>query len=100
MCGSLISDTGPGIPESELQQVFEPFFRLEKSRSRETGGTGLGLSIARTIIRAHGGDVALSNRAEGGLLATVTLPLEAANTPSREPSTAPERGAALAQNRP
>lgn len=96
----LISDTGPGIPESELQQVFEPFFRLEKSRSRETGGTGLGLSIARTIIRAHGGDVALSNRAEGGLLATVTLPLEAANTPGREPSTAPERGAVLAQNRP
>lgn len=73
----LVTDKGPGIPEADLQQVFEPFFRLEKSRSRETGGTGLGLSIARTIIRAHGGDVALSNRAEGGLLATVTLPLEA-----------------------
>lgn len=70
----LISDLGPGIPETELQQVFEPFFRLEKSRSRETGGTGLGLSIARTIIRAHGGDVTLANRAEGGLLATVSLP--------------------------
>lgn len=71
-----VADNGPGIPEAELEQVFEPFFRLEKSRSRETGGTGLGLSIARTIVRAHGGDVTLSNRAEGGLLVTVTLPLE------------------------
>ncbi|OWU72358.1 ATP-binding protein [Phaeobacter sp. 22II1-1F12B] len=71
-----VSDNGPGVPEAELEQVFEPFFRLEKSRSRETGGTGLGLSIARTIVRAHGGDVALTNRTEGGLLVTVTLPLE------------------------
>lgn len=72
----LVADNGPGIPEAELEQVFEPFFRLEKSRSRETGGTGLGLSIARTIIRAHGGEVTLANRAEGGLLVTITLPLE------------------------
>jgi signal transduction histidine kinase len=72
-----ISDDGPGIPETDLEQVFEPYFRLEKSRSKETGGTGLGLSIARTIVRAHGGDVSLSNRREGGLVATVTLPLEA-----------------------
>ena len=71
-----VSDNGPGVPEAELEQVFEPFFRLEKSRSRETGGTGLGLSIARTIVRAHGGDVALTNRTEVGLLVTVTLPLE------------------------
>ncbi|SEQ56238.1 ATP-binding protein [Thalassovita taeanensis] len=71
-----VSDNGPGVPEAELEQVFEPFFRLEKSRSRETGGTGLGLSIARTIVRAHGGEVALTNRTEGGLLVTVTLPLE------------------------
>jgi signal transduction histidine kinase len=71
-----ISDDGPGIAEAELEQVFEPFFRLEKSRSRETGGMGLGLSIARTILRAHGGDVRLSNRKAGGLVATVTLPLE------------------------
>ncbi|EAQ23373.1 ATP-binding protein, partial [Roseovarius sp. 217] len=66
-----VSDNGPGVPEAELEQVFEPFFRLEKSRSRETGGTGLGLSIARTIVRAHGGEVALTNRTEGGLLVTV-----------------------------
>ncbi|WP_425053819.1 ATP-binding protein [Psychromarinibacter sp. S121] len=77
----LISDTGPGIPEDQIEQVFEPFFRLEKSRSRETGGTGLGLSIARSIIRAHGGEVTLANRPEGGLVATVTLPREVAPGP-------------------
>ena len=69
-----IRDHGPGIPESELEKVFEPFFRLEGSRSRETGGTGLGLSIARNIARAHGGDVRLRNRGQGGLEAVLTLP--------------------------
>jgi signal transduction histidine kinase len=58
--------------------VFEPFVRLEGSRSRDTGGVGLGLAIARTIIQAHGGTVILRNRREGGLKAVVTLPMEAA----------------------
>ncbi len=70
----LIDDDGPGIPQAELERVFEPFHRLEPSRNRETGGTGLGLPIARNILRAHGGDVTLSNRPMGGLRATVTLP--------------------------
>lgn len=70
-----IEDDGPGIPEQDLDKVFDPFTRLETSRSRETGGIGLGLPIARAILRAHGGDVVLSNRAEGGLRATVQLPL-------------------------
>lgn len=69
-----ILDRGPGIPEAELPQAFEPFFRGEASRSRETGGTGLGLGIARNIARAHGGDLVLQNRAEGGLEAILTLP--------------------------
>ena len=69
-----IRDHGPGIPESELETVFEPFYRLERSRSRETGGTGLGLSIARNIARAHGGDVRLRNHPDGGLEAILTLP--------------------------
>jgi signal transduction histidine kinase len=55
----VVRDAGRGIPESELERVFEPFYRLERSRNRETGGTGLGLSIARAIARAHGGDVVL-----------------------------------------
>jgi signal transduction histidine kinase len=70
----LIEDDGPGLPEAALEQVFEPFFRLETSRSRETGGSGLGLAIARSIIREHGGEVTLANRPEGGLRATIRLP--------------------------
>jgi len=69
-----ILDDGPGIGEAELEQAFEPFFRGEASRSRETGGTGLGLGIARNIARAHGGDIVLRNHAEGGLEAILTLP--------------------------
>jgi signal transduction histidine kinase len=70
-----IADEGPGIPEEELQRVFEPFHRVESSRSRYTGGTGLGLGIARNLARAHGGEVHLHNRAGGkGLQAIVALP--------------------------
>ncbi len=69
-----VHDRGPGIPESERENVFRPFFRLEKSRNKRTGGIGLGLATARSIARAHGGDVVLANRPEGGLRATVTLP--------------------------
>lgn len=72
-----VHDDGPGIPEAELQRVFEPFFRLETSRSLETGGYGLGLAIARTIIRGHGGDIALQNRGQGGLCVTITIPISA-----------------------
>jgi signal transduction histidine kinase len=69
-----IRDEGPGIPEAMLERVFDPFFRLEGSRSRETGGTGLGLSIARNIARAAGGDVSIRNRPAGGLEAVLVLP--------------------------
>jgi signal transduction histidine kinase len=69
-----IRDHGPGMPTSELESVFEPFYRLEGSRNRETGGTGLGLSIARDIARAHGGDVRLRNHEDGGLEAILRLP--------------------------
>ena len=71
----VIEDEGPGIPEDDLERVFEPFVRLEASRSRDTGGSGLGLAIARSIVRGHGGDVHLENRAEGGLRATAALPV-------------------------
>jgi signal transduction histidine kinase len=68
-----VRDQGPGIPQDKLESVFDPFVRLEGSRSRETGGTGLGLSIAREIARAHGGDIRLANRPDGGLEAILTL---------------------------
>lgn len=70
-----ICDEGPGIPPDKLEQVFDPFFRLEASRSLETGGHGLGLSIARSIVRAHGGEIHLANQLEGGLAAAITIPL-------------------------
>jgi signal transduction histidine kinase len=70
-----IEDRGPGIPLEEMERVFEPFHRLETSRNRETGGSGLGLSIARNILRAHGGDISLTNKTGGGLRVSVTLPV-------------------------
>lgn len=70
-----IVDQGPGIPEAERERVFEPFYRLEHSRSRETGGAGLGLAIARTLIRGMGGDIRLGAGPGGqGLQVSVTLP--------------------------
>jgi signal transduction histidine kinase len=70
----VIEDDGPGIPDDLHEQVFAPFFRVEESRSKETGGVGLGLSVARGILHGHGGDVTLANRKEGGLRVTVSLP--------------------------
>jgi len=69
-----VIDRGPGIPESELERVFEPFYRLDASRNMDSGGTGLGLSIARNIARWHGGDVTLRNAPGGGLIAELALP--------------------------
>jgi signal transduction histidine kinase len=69
-----IRDDGPGIAQDEQARVFEPFYRIESSRSRESGGTGLGLTIARNIAEHHGGAVALANRPDGGLEVTLTLP--------------------------
>ena len=70
-----VLDNGPGIPANELEKVFEPFYRLDASRSQQTGGHGLGLAIARASARQCGGDVELTNRPEGGLCASLRLPL-------------------------
>jgi signal transduction histidine kinase len=69
-----VADDGPGIPESELAAVMEPFVRLEASRNRETGGSGLGLTLARSAAQAHGGSLELENRPEGGLIARILVP--------------------------
>jgi signal transduction histidine kinase len=74
----VMDDEGPGIAEADMERVFEPFVRLETSRSLETGGVGLGMAIARSIVRQHGGDITLTNREEGGLRTTVLLPSEGA----------------------
>ena len=70
-----VADTGPGIPDADLEQVFLPFFRLEQSRNRDTGGTGLGLSIARAVARQHGGDIRLEPN-KPGLRAVLTVPCQ------------------------
>ncbi|MEN9783567.1 MAG: hypothetical protein RJA24_910 [Pseudomonadota bacterium] len=69
-----ILDTGPGLPPDQIEKVFEPFYRVEASRNRDTGGTGLGLAIAKNVAELHGGDIVLRNRSEGGLSAVLILP--------------------------
>ncbi len=71
----IVSDNGPGLPEAELDAVFEPFHRGERSRNRQTGGAGLGLAVARQAARAAGGEVTLANRTGGGLAARLSMPL-------------------------
>lgn len=70
-----IADRGPGIPQSLLDRVFEPFFRVDQARRQLVPGAGLGLAISREIIENHGGTITIVNRCEGGLLQTVRLPL-------------------------
>lgn len=70
----MIQDFGPGIPDNQLDKVFEPFFRLESSRNRDTGGIGLGMAIARNVIRNHGGEITLENN-DQGLMVKAILPL-------------------------
>jgi signal transduction histidine kinase len=69
-----VEDEGPGIPDDRLEDVLDPFRRLETSRNRESGGAGLGLAIANAVALAHGGRLVLSNRAGGGLRAALVLP--------------------------
>ena len=71
-----VEDEGPGIPRSEREKVFEPFYRIGSARDPSTGGVGLGLSVTRSIIWEHGGDITLGNRKGGGLSVRVELPSE------------------------
>jgi two-component system OmpR family sensor kinase len=71
-----VDDEGPGLEGASLDRAFEPFYRAESSRNRMTGGMGLGLAIVKAAAKSHGGEVVLRNRAEGGLRATVSLPIE------------------------
>ena len=70
-----VRDDGPGLPPKELERVFEPFYRPNAARTLDDGGVGLGLAVARSIARAHGGEVELCNAPEGGLVAQARLPL-------------------------
>jgi two-component system osmolarity sensor histidine kinase EnvZ len=70
-----VDDNGPGIPEDQIEDVFRPFVRVEKSRNAATGGVGLGLTITQDIIHSHGGEVILSKSPHGGLRVTITMPV-------------------------
>ena len=70
-----IRDRGPGIPPDALDEVFRPYYRVDKSRNRSTGGVGLGLTVAQAIFQGHGGDIILENRPGGGLEVRVVLPV-------------------------
>jgi len=74
VCVLKISDRGPGLPESELQNIFRPFYRVDSARQRDTGGFGIGLAIAERAIRLHRGQVYATNRDGGGITMVVTLP--------------------------
>ncbi len=69
-----VRDDGPGIPEADLESIFEPFFRSDRSRSKKTGGYGLGLSMCRRIVEAHGGTITAQNNPRRGATVVVTLP--------------------------
>jgi signal transduction histidine kinase len=71
----IVDDTGIGIPEADLEHIFERFYRVDKARSRETGGTGLGLSIVRKTVEQYGGRVWAENRESGGARFTFTIPV-------------------------
>jgi two-component system sensor histidine kinase CpxA len=70
-----VRDHGPGVPDEALAAVFQPFFRVEEARDRQTGGTGLGLAITDRAVRYHGGTVTAANAAGGGLAVEIRLPL-------------------------
>jgi len=70
----LIDDDGPGIPESEYENIMKPFYRIDKSRSQNKSGVGLGLSIANDIIRSHGGNISFEKSPLNGLRVKVSLP--------------------------
>lgn len=72
----LVQDNGPGLPEELLEKVFEPYFRAESSRNRDTGGTGLGLAIARNLAQAHGGRIWLEHAVPRGLMVHIWLPIQ------------------------
>jgi signal transduction histidine kinase len=72
-----VEDDGPGIPPDRLAAALRPFERLEGSRNRETGGAGLGLAIVKAVAEAHGGELVLENKPQGGLRARLTVPVAA-----------------------
>jgi two-component system sensor histidine kinase CpxA len=89
-----VGDNGPGVPEPELEKIFDPFYRVDAARTRETGGIGLGLTIVKTCVESCGGSVSARNRAPHGLEVTIHLPRAVAKI---EPRREPARAAAMVE---
>jgi signal transduction histidine kinase len=83
-----VSDAGPGVPPEALEKLFEPFYRLDDARGRQTGGVGLGLAITERAVRFHGGKVRASNRDGGGLIVEIRLPMIAGGVRTQKASEA------------
>jgi signal transduction histidine kinase len=81
-----VSDKGPGVPADALEKLFEPFYRLDDARERQTGGVGLGLAITERAVRFHGGKVTASNRPTGGLMLEIRLPLISDEPATQKPA--------------
>jgi two-component system sensor histidine kinase CpxA len=75
-----VTDSGPGVPEDALDKLFQPFYRIDDARGRQTGGVGLGLAITDRAVRLHGGTIRVSNRPQGGLMVEIRLPLAPTET--------------------
>ncbi len=71
-----VRDRGTGIPEGELANLFEPFYRVDRSRSRDTGGYGLGLSLCKRIMEAHGGSIGITSREGEGTEVSLVFPVQ------------------------
>ena len=84
-----VTDSGPGVPEEDLQRIFDPFFRLDSSRSRDTGGFGLGLSIVKTCIQTCGGSVMARNVKPTGLQVEISLAESSKNHDAASAAEAP-----------
>jgi two-component system sensor histidine kinase CpxA len=78
-----VTDSGPGVPEVALDKIFQPFYRIDDARGRQTGGVGLGLAITERAVRLHGGTVKAENRPQGGLMVEIRLPLSSAKAADR-----------------
>jgi two-component system OmpR family sensor kinase len=85
-----IRDQGPGVPETDTQRIFEPFYRVSVARERDSGGTGLGLAITARVMSLHGGNVAACNHPDGGLIVTLTLPAGPDATQPTAPTAMPK----------